>query len=121
HLEHTLREDQAALLRARLEDLEDQLLLAHAGRAGDVESLGDLGQRADAHVLERGELEFFRCRRCGGLAVAVPVRLRRRLAAGGLSGGGRYGLLLLVASRSISFHRSSNPSPVCAETAVAGV
>ena len=30
HLEHALREDEAALLGLRLQDLEDQLLLAHA-------------------------------------------------------------------------------------------
>ena len=41
-LEHALGEDQAALLGLRLEDLEDQLLLAHAGGALDAEVLGDL-------------------------------------------------------------------------------
>ena len=73
HLEHAFREDQAALLGARLQDLEDQLLLAHAGRARHVELLGDLGQRADAHVLERRELDalYF----SGG---AAPLRRCRR-------------------------------------------
>src|SRR5262249_25466791 len=35
--EDAFREDQAALLGTRLEYLEDELLLAHAGRARDVE------------------------------------------------------------------------------------
>ena len=56
--EHPFRENEAALLGARLEDLEDELLLAHAGGARDVELLRDLRQRADAHVLERRELDL---------------------------------------------------------------
>src|SRR5262249_43044585 len=39
-LEDPFREDEAALLGLRLEDLEDQLLLAHPGRAGNIEVLG---------------------------------------------------------------------------------
>jgi hypothetical protein len=56
HLEHAFGEDQPALLGARLQDLEDELLLAHAGRARHIEPLRDLRQGADAHVLERREL-----------------------------------------------------------------
>ena len=60
HLEDAFREDAARFSRrARLQDLEDQLLLAHAGRARHVEPLGDLGERADAHVLERGQIDAF--------------------------------------------------------------
>ena len=87
HFEHALREDQAALLGARLQDLEDQLLLAHAGRARHVELLGDLGERADAHVLERRQIDplyFFRGARLvvppGSGAVAFAGR---RLGAAG--------------------------------------
>ena len=57
HLEHAFREDEAALLGLRLEDLENQLLLAHAGRAGDVQVLGDLGELLDALVLQLGDVE----------------------------------------------------------------
>ena len=113
-LEHAFGEDQAALLGAGLQDLEDQLLLAHAGRARHVELLGDLGERADAHVLERGEIDalylfgggsaFF-----GGRgAVALGGRLRLLAAP--------VAVLRLFASLSISFHSSSSPSPVTAET-----
>jgi hypothetical protein len=56
-LEHAFREDEAALLGLRLQDLEDQVLLAHAGGAGDVEVLAHLRQRLDAHVLERGDVQ----------------------------------------------------------------
>ena len=67
-----------ALLGSRLQDLEDQLLLAHAGRARHVELLGDLGQRADAHVLERR-----RSMRSSfsGRRPAAPLPLARRAAA----------------------------------------
>ena len=57
HLEHAFREDEPALLGLRLEDLEDQLLLAHAGRAGDVQVLGDLRELLDALVLQLGDVE----------------------------------------------------------------
>ncbi len=57
HFEHAFREDEPALLGLRLEDLEDQLLLAHAGRAGDLEILGDLGEVLDAHLLQLGDVE----------------------------------------------------------------
>ena len=40
-----------------LQDLEDQLLLAHAGGAGDGEVLRDLGELLDAHVLQLGDVE----------------------------------------------------------------
>ena len=120
HLEHAFREDEAALLGARLQDLEDQLLLAHAGRARHVELLGDLRQRADAHVLERREIDalylFGGCSALVVFASAVgPLPLPLPAAAARL-----LGLLLLgrglFARLSISFHSSSNPSPVTAET-----
>ena len=83
---------------------------------GHVELLGDLRERADAHVLERREIDalyLFRRRR------RPPFGLCRRR----LGGCRRLGLLLLwllrlrlFASLSISFHSSSSPSPVTAET-----
>jgi hypothetical protein len=56
-LEHPLGEDQAALLGLSLQDLEDQLLLAHAGGALDPQVLGDLGELRDAHLLQRPDVE----------------------------------------------------------------
>src|SRR6185312_4836703 len=92
HLEHALGEDQAALLGARLENLEDQLLLAQAADAGHVQLLGDLRELADAQVLERREIYAFGFVRRG--------RGFDRLA--------------------INFHRSSIPSPVAADTGTTG-
>src|SRR5208283_169461 len=50
--EHAFGEDQSILLRLRAQDLENQLLLAHAARAGDVEFLGDLRQVGNIAFLE---------------------------------------------------------------------
>src|SRR3954468_22949091 len=55
--QHALGEDQAALLGPRFEDLEDQLLLPHAGRSRHVELLRNLRERSDAHILERGKID----------------------------------------------------------------
>ena len=83
-LEHALREDQPALLGPRPQDLEDQLLLAHAGRARHLEVLADLGQLGDAHLLQRGEIEHVDV--VAALAVtlaALVVRGRRPLVSAG--------------------------------------
>ena len=56
-LEHAFREDEPALLGLRLEDLEDQLLLAHAGGARHHQVLGDLGELLDAHLLQLGDVQ----------------------------------------------------------------
>ncbi len=45
------------MLGLRLENLENQILLAHAGRAGDVQILGDLGELLNAHVLQVVDVE----------------------------------------------------------------
>jgi hypothetical protein len=45
--EDTFGEDQSVLLRLGAQDLEDQLLFAHAAGARDVEFLGDLGEVGD--------------------------------------------------------------------------
>ena len=104
--EHALREDEAALLGARLQDLEDQLLLAHAGRAGHVELLRDLGELGDAHVLERRELDD----RSSVFSRGAVAGAARAVASGAC------GLLRVAACRcspvlSISLHSSSSPSP----------
>ena len=52
HFEDAFGEHEAAHLGLRLQDLENQILLAHAGGAGDVQILGDLGELLDAHVLQ---------------------------------------------------------------------
>ena len=64
-----------ALLGLRLQDLEDQLLLAHAGGALDAEVLGDLGE------LARCFISF--SVRMSSVSVGLPFgRCRRRSAAG---------------------------------------
>src|SRR6185503_5777435 len=108
-----LREDEPALFGARLQDLEDELLLTHAGRARHVEAFGDLGQRADAHVLERRKLELFRRGRRGCGWGSGPGGRRRR---GRRRCFGRVRLHPELLSRSISVHSWSSPSPVTAET-----
>ena len=60
HFEHAFREDEPALLGLRLEDLEDQILLAHAGRADDVLVLGDLRELLDAQILQIVQPAAFR-------------------------------------------------------------
>ena len=57
HFEHAFREDEPAQLGLRLQDLEDQVLLAHAGRAGHVHVLGDLRELLNAQVLQIGDVE----------------------------------------------------------------
>src|SRR5262249_17518338 len=42
------------------EDLEDQLLLAHAGRALDPQILADLGELGDAHLLQGPDVQGLR-------------------------------------------------------------
>src|SRR4030095_1741250 len=113
------REDQPALLRARFEDLEDELLLAHPGGALHVEALGHLHQGADAHVLQRRQIQLFGRRRSVGPGSGRAVRLRRLLLRdGSVRGGVRRQPDFVI--RSISFHSSSSPSPVTAETATTG-
>ena len=79
-LEHALGEDQAALLGLRLEDLEDQLLLAHAGDAGDLEVAWRSWLSArDAHLLQLAEIE---------VSALVQGARRRCLGRRGSSAGG---------------------------------
>src|SRR4030095_2788767 len=51
-LQHTLGKDQSALFGLRLQDFEDQLLLAHACGADNVEIFGDLRQGGNVHFLK---------------------------------------------------------------------
>ena len=87
HLEHAFREDEAALLGLRLEDLEDQLLLAHARRAGDGHVLGDLGELLDAHVLQIGDVEPARLRGLRRLGRASGAGAGSRCLGGGAGVG----------------------------------
>ena len=98
HLEHAFGEDQAALLGARAQDLEDELLLAHARGVRDLELLGQVRELRHAHVLERGEVDH------GRVAGLVAVFVFR---------GG--------SSLAIVVHRSSSPSPVAADVGRTGV
>ena len=56
-LEHALAVDEAVLLGLRLQDGEDQLLLAHVRGALDAEALGDLRQLADLLLLQHLEVQ----------------------------------------------------------------
>ena len=56
-LENAFGEDQSALFGLRLQDLEDQFLLAQSGAAGDTEILCDLVQPLDTHVLQLDQVE----------------------------------------------------------------
>ena len=80
HLEDAFGEDQPGLLGAGAEDLEDQLLLAHAGRARNLEVARDLGQRGRRHILERREVE--------GLGLGFAGRGG---CVGGCRGAGAFG------------------------------
>ena len=57
HFQDALGEDEAGLGGAGAQDLEDQLLLAHAGGAGDLVLPRDLGEGRDAQLLERRQVE----------------------------------------------------------------
>ena len=113
HFEHAFREDEPALLGLRLQDLEDQLLLAHPGRAADGQVLRDLRELLDAHVLQIGDVQplagpalSLRRRRALAAAAAAAAavaaacataarggwRCGFRLWLGGGAGGGRGGL-----------------------------
>ena len=50
--QHAFGEDEAVLFGLRAEDLEDQLLLAHAGGAGNIQFLGDLRQVGNVLVFQ---------------------------------------------------------------------
>ena len=53
--EDAFGEDQPVLFRLCAEDLEDQLLLAHAAGAGNIEFLGDLGEVGNIFFFELGK------------------------------------------------------------------
>jgi hypothetical protein len=72
HLEHAFREDQPFLLGLGPQDLEDQLLLLHRRRAGDLVGLGHRGQLRDVHLLEVCKVEP-----CGRRLARHGLRCRR--------------------------------------------
>ena len=85
--QHAFGEDQAALLGLRLQDLENQLLFAQSGGAGDVQILGDLVEVLDAHVLELHQIE----------RAVLWIGLRRTCAAVALAPAGLSGGLVRLA------------------------
>ena len=87
-LEHAVGEDQAALFGLRLQDLEDQLLLAQAGDAGDPHVLRDLVEILDTHILELYEVE----RRGAVLGLLAEAREPARDLSGGRCGGTLLGV-----------------------------
>ena len=90
-LEHALGEDEPFLLRLGAQDLEDQLLLLHGGRARDLQRLGHRGQLADAHLLELGQVEPVALGHGGGGGNGSGLRRRRRWGALGPRLGGERG------------------------------
>ena len=56
-LEDALGENEPALLGLRLQDLKDQLLLAHAGGAAHAQVLRHLRELLNAHVLQIGDIQ----------------------------------------------------------------
>src|SRR5204863_5246889 len=99
-----LGEDEAALLGLRLENLENHVLLAHAGGAGDVQVLRDLRELLDAHVLQIGDVQalsraLLRRRRAGGFLCRCGLRVFRTgfgLGRRRSVGGPRKTMALLV-------------------------
>ena len=73
-LEHALAVDEAVLLGLRLQDGEDQLLLAHRRRALDVEVARELRELVDLLLLEDLEVQTRR-----GLPADHAARSRRQL------------------------------------------
>ena len=55
--QYAFGEDKSALFGLRLENLEDEFLLAQTGGARNVQILGDLVQVLDTHVLEFDQIE----------------------------------------------------------------
>ena len=95
--EHAFREDEAALFGLRLEDLEDQLLLAQPGGAGDAQILGNLVELLDTHILELDQIERAVLLALAGNAAAMLAvsslsgrALIRRLGVGQLGVTGRF-------------------------------
>src|SRR5207245_6831306 len=74
YLEHAFRENEPALLGLRLQDLKDQILLAHAGGARHREVFRDLRELLDAHVFQIGNVQALT-----GAALLLLLLLRRRL------------------------------------------
>ena len=128
HLEDALREDQAEAFGLRLQDLEDQLLLAQRGRALDLELLRDLEELRHGVVVERPDVEH-RLRRLGRdgdrMLFDVGGQLARIDRGGGVVGAGDFAaghgelLQMELGVRSRSRKRRARPgrfSPVSDET-----
>jgi len=64
-LQHAFAEDQAVFFGLRPQDLKDQLLLAHAARAGNSQIFGDPGEVGDIFSFSSAKLM---------LIVIVPCR-----------------------------------------------
>src|SRR5205085_4001392 len=69
----TFGEDQAALFGLRREHFKDQLLFAHARRAGHVQVFSDLRQLGDGHIFQRPQVERFAGYRFEVLAVVHRI------------------------------------------------
>ncbi len=91
HLENALREDEAEALGLRLQDLEDQLLLAQRRRALDLEVLGDLDELRHGMVVQRADVEHrLGGRESGGRFLDVGGEIAGVDVADGVIGAGDF-------------------------------
>ena len=105
-LEHALGEDQAALLGLRLQDLEDQLLLAHPEAPSTPRSLASLERSGELHLLEHADVERSPC----GLRLRRAARVGRRALGVRLAAGRSVRRLLGVRLRRFSALAALRPS-----------
>ena len=75
--QHAFGEDESALFRLHLQDLENQLLFAEPGEALNIQILGDLVEVLNAHVLQLDQVQrVLALLLLGGAALLVegPIR-----------------------------------------------
>src|ERR1019366_7176118 len=87
-LQHAFAEDEPAFFGLGLQDLEDQLLFAQTGGAGDVHILGNLVELHNAHVLQLDQVERGSAT-LGGLGGSLFAALRAEVSLGSGRNDGR--------------------------------
>ncbi len=89
HFQHAFRVEPAALLGVLLEDVEDDLVLAHGAEVLDLHLLGHGVEIADRHLLQLGDVDLgafaglgFGCFQLLGLEIRIIHRQVRGIDAG---------------------------------------